>query len=106
MIMNRLFFSGAISLVSIIAAFFIPIEWIQIPVLLLGIISLYTLVRRGHTVMDYFHHPIPALVAIIFIFLLSLILLSGYSITIKIACGIALTILLYNRFVHQKRFKN
>lgn len=106
MIMNRLFFSGAISLVSIIAAFFIPIEWIQIPVLLLGIISLYTLVRRGHTVMDYFHHPIPALVAIIFIFLLSLILLSGCSITIKIACGIALTILLYNRFVHQKRFKN
>lgn len=53
--------------------------------------------------MDYLHHPIPALVTIIIIFLLSLILLSEYSVAIKVAGGIVLMALLYNRFVHTKR---
>ena len=52
--------------------------------------------------MDYLHHPIPALVAIVIIFLLSLILLSGYNATIKVAGGIVLIVLLYKRFVHIK----
>lgn len=103
MIMNKILFSGAISLILIIAAFFIPIEWIQKPIFLLGIISMYTLLRKRYTVMDYLHHPIPALVTIIIIFLLSLILLSEYSVAIKVAGGIVLMALLYNRFVHTKR---
>lgn len=102
MIMNKIFFSGVISLILIIAAFFIPIEWVQKPIFLLGIISMYTLLRKRYTVMDYLHHPIPALVTII-IFLLSLILLSEYSVAIKVAGGIVLMALLYNRFVHTKR---
>lgn len=56
--------------------------------------------------MDYLHHPIPALVAIIIIFLLSLILLSGYNVAIKVAGGIVLIVLLYKRFAHIKRFNH
>ena len=104
MIMNKILFSGTIRLILIITAFFIPIEWVQKPIFLLGIISIYTLLRKRYTVMDYLHHPIPALVAIVIIFLLSLILLSGYNATIKIAGGIVLIVLLYKRFVHIKRF--
>ena len=104
--MNKILFSGNISLILINTAFFIPIEWVQKPIFLLGIISIYTLLRKRYTVMDYLHHPIPALVAIVIIFLLSLILLSGYNATIKIAGGIVLIVLLYKRFVHIKRFNH
>ena len=54
--MNKILFSGTISLILIITAFFIPIEWVQKPIFLLGIISIYTLLRKRYTVMDYLHH--------------------------------------------------
>lgn len=44
--MNKILFSGTISLILIITAFFIPIEWVQKPIFLLGIISIYTLLRK------------------------------------------------------------
>lgn len=41
--MNKILFSGTISLILIITAFFIPIEWVQKPIFLLGInIHLYS----------------------------------------------------------------
>ena len=74
--MNKILFSGTISLILIITAFFIPIEWVQKPIFLLGIISIYTLLRKRYSFMYYLHLPIPLFVANVIIFLFSLILLS------------------------------